>query len=67
MKAELNLAFSYTLLCRTDVTDKLRGENIGGKNETHLSYLPVNYSIQTGAVCLYRNQLMKAGKCSHVA
>lgn len=67
MKAELNLAFSYALLYRTDVTDKLRGKNIREKNETQLNFLLVNSSVLTGAVCLHRNQLRKAGKRSHVA
>lgn len=34
MKAELNLAFTCSLLGRTDMTDTLRGENIGKKKET---------------------------------
>lgn len=33
MKAELNLTFSYALLYRTDMTDKLREENIGVKKK----------------------------------
>lgn len=45
------------------------GRTIGEKKkkETHLSFLLVNSSSQTEAVCLCRNQMQSAGKLSHVA
>lgn len=50
MKAEFNLAFSYSLLGRTDMTDTLRGENIG-KKKKHVKF-PSSQSQHLNPCCL---------------